>query len=194
MRDSQGHFCGGTLIGNDVVVTAAHCIGGGDPTNIAIGDDNRFRGERFDVKSRLIHPKYDDAKDSYDIALVFLEESARSLNIAMPKLNRDSSFPSAGRKAITMGWGNTNPNGGGLPTDLLAVELDVISNSECEAASRGGYSYSGYVYDSMICTETTDKDACQGDSGKTHHCVGLNRKHLASPLVQNAFFTIGIMF
>jgi len=164
MRDFRGHFCGGTLIGNDVVLTAAHCLINGAPGSVAIGSDNVDSGEKIAVASALKHPKYNTNNDNYDIALVFLREST-SHDIAMPKLNRDSSFPSAGRKAVTMGWGKTDANTESLPDELLAVELDVISNSVCEDASRGGYNYRGDIYDSMMCTSTTDKDACQGDSG-----------------------------
>jgi len=164
MRNFQGHFCGGTLIGNDVVLTAAHCLANGAPGSVSIGSDNVDSGEKRNVASALEHPKYNINNDDYDIALVFLEAST-SRDIAMPKLNRESSFPSAGGKAITMGWGKTDSGGASLPDELLAVELDVISNSECERASKGGYNYVGDIYDSMLCTHTKEKDACQGDSG-----------------------------
>jgi len=169
LQDSNGHFCGGTLIGNDVVLTAAHCLAGrGPPTSVNVGSDKVNSGEKINVASSWQHPDYGSrSMDDYDIGLVFLRKSLLSHDhdIEFPKLNRDLSFPSAGAKTTTMGWGLTNLDNQWLPEELMAVELDVISNSECEAASRGGYSYSGYVYDSMICTETTDKDACQGDSG-----------------------------
>lgn len=54
-----------------------------------------------------------------------------------------------------------------LRETLMVVDLQVISNEDCENAERGEVNYKGWIYDNMMCTYTGDSDACQGDSGKT---------------------------
>jgi trypsin len=164
LQDGKGHFCGGSLIGRDVVLTAAHCMG--NAFTVQIGSDQVDGGRSYSVRSTEKHPDYDSNSDSFDIALVFLDESTNG-DIQFLKVNDNSNFPSVGVTAITMGWGDTDEGDGmSLPKQLNAVNLNVISNNDCESASQGGDSYKGWIYDSMLCTYTKGKDACQGDSGE----------------------------
>mmetsp|Transcript_4522 Transcript_4522/g.8079 ORF Transcript_4522/g.8079 Transcript_4522/m.8079 type:complete len:348 (+) Transcript_4522:939-1982(+) len=66
-----------------------------------------------------------------------------------------------------MGWGGTAYGGDepSFPDDLQEVDLEVISNDECDNFKIGRDSYEGLIYDNMLCTYTEGKDACQGDSG-----------------------------
>ncbi|KAL3763296.1 hypothetical protein ACHAWU_008999 [Discostella pseudostelligera] len=66
-----------------------------------------------------------------------------------------------------MGWGDTDAARSiqNMPDELMIVELEVISNADCEKAESGTDSYNGYISDDMLCTEHEGQDACQGDSG-----------------------------
>jgi len=159
--DGSDHFCGGTLIAKDTVLTAAHCLGG---TIIAmIGGYEIADGEGILVVDQVAHPSYDFGTDEHDFALLFLEKST-TLDISLPRLNNNNDFPSSGFTTHVMGWGVMDD---GSPADsLMRVALTVISNEECESADTGDGNYNGRIYDDMICTDSSDgHDACQGDSG-----------------------------
>jgi len=70
--------------------------------------------------------------------------------------------PSAGSLAVVSGWGTLTP-GGSLPSQLQAVEVNIISRAACNSA----YADYGGITVNMICAGVIGggKDSCQGDSG-----------------------------
>lgn len=165
LQDNGGHFCGGAMIARDVVLTAAHCLNDGKNIEVVIGSDNVNQGQLLKVKEQIEHPNYLDVTDQYDMALLILEEPT-TLDIDLVKVNSDNLYPPVGTTTHVMGWGDTDPGSGqSLSEELLVVDLQVISNNQCEAAEQGGDKYAGWIYPSMLCTYTKGQDACQGDSG-----------------------------
>ncbi|KAL7443682.1 hypothetical protein ACHAXM_009340 [Skeletonema potamos] len=164
----SGHFCGGSLILKDVVLTAAHCLGGTFDVVIGRDDFNDSDGEIISTRWQIGHPGYNTDTDENDLALIVLSNPVQNV-VPLITLNDDSSYPSAGTIAYVMGWGVTDTgNNDPLPQQMQMVDVQVISNQDCETLERGGESYGGYgfgVYGSNICTYTEKKDACQGDSG-----------------------------
>ena len=141
------------------MLTAAHCLGGG--IEVIIGSDNVNQGERINVKTAIEHPDYNDGTDEYDIAILVLEQPTE-LDITLVQVNKDNNYPAAGRTAHTLGWGDTDPGDSQrLSDELMVVDVEVISNDECEAAEKGGDAYDGWIKDSMVCTFTNGQDACQ---------------------------------
>jgi hypothetical protein len=114
----------------------------------------------------MAHPGYDAATNENDIALLFLAEST-TLDISLPRLNNNNGFPSLGSTTFVMGWGKLDD--GSVADVLMRVDLAVMSNEDCDSADSGDGDYNGQIYDSMICTDSSDgQDACQGDSGETY--------------------------
>jgi len=161
-------LCGGSLIGNDVILTAAHCTPG-SKFSVRIGSNHVDKGVLIGTKRTVRHPNYNENTDEFDIAIVFLKNSitSLSLNIPLVRLNSNSSYPVAGSSVVVMGWGATAHGGGesSFQEDLQEVGLEVISNYECDNFKIGRDSYKGLIYENMLCTYTEGKDACQGDSG-----------------------------
>ena len=116
----------------------------------------------------MIHGSYNSITDGHDVGLLMLE-SLTTLDVTFPKLNNDNEFPSTGATSYAMGWGDTNVETDEVIADwLMIVDLDVISNEDCNAAEKGDVSYKNWITEDMMCTYRENQDACQGDSGMSH--------------------------
>ena len=166
LQDSMGHFCGGSLITKNVVLSAAHCQGG--DYEIALGrHDVSKGGQVVKVDREVPHKKYSDATTDNDFMLVFLKDPAelKEGQIGLVKLNNDASLPAEGDDVTVMGWGVTNTNTGSLSDVLMEVDVSVITNEKCDASSDGSDSYEGQITENMLCAMDKGEDSCQGDSG-----------------------------
>lgn len=162
-RDS--HYCGGSLIGRDVVLSAAHCGPALTSHKAVVGRHNlnTNQGQSISVASSFLHPFYNDKTTNNDIMLVFLEEPADE-DIQFVTLNADISSPAIDASVTVAGWGTTS-QGGSLSNVLLAVEKDAMSNEKCSGSTNGYDSYKGQISSGMLCASDYGEDSCQGDSG-----------------------------
>jgi len=173
LADNIGHFCGGSLIAKDVILTAAHCQGGS--YNIVLGrhdvDDND--GEVIGMKNEVPHPDYNSGTTDNDFMLVFLDSAVTATNVDLVKLNKESNVPSIGSSVTVMGWGDTDirDDVSKLSDVLMNVDVNVISNNECDASEGtiDGYydTYENQITNNMLCARVVGggEDSCQGDSG-----------------------------
>jgi trypsin len=172
LADSHGHFCGGSLIARHVVLTAAHCQGGRYDVVLGRHDLRTNKGQAIRMRKEVPHPDYNERTTDFDFMLVFLQSPADlGSDVGLVKLNNNPSVPWVGTTVTAMGWGDTDRRDhvSTLSDVLMKVQVNVISDEECDASSgyTDGYydSYEGQITENMLCARASRKDSCQGDSG-----------------------------
>jgi len=168
------HFCGGALIADRWVLSAAHCVKGQTAGKLKIvGGTNDIKDKTsptFRVK-RIVKQSYNDVTKVNDVSLLELErteddikkEAAESQHPLVPISLCSESFEPQGKQCIVSGWGHLQSKGGRVPDRDREVSVTVLHDVICDEMLRG------YPWDrhgkTMICAGGADKDACQGDSG-----------------------------
>ncbi|CAL8110686.1 unnamed protein product [Orchesella dallaii] len=168
LQFAGSHFCGGAILNENWIVTAAHCADSAGPLFYVVvaNQYNIYTNEGTERKhlvSRIVvHPDYDAQYFPNDIALMRLAQplvlDELATPIALPPANHT---PPAGYNSTVSGWGSLS-EGGLSPVYLHYVSVPFVSDEDCDAAyQQVGES----IVDSMVCAGLAGKDACQGDSG-----------------------------
>ncbi|XP_029725054.2 trypsin 3A1 isoform X2 [Aedes albopictus] len=170
----NNHFCGGSVLNDRWILTAAHCTKG--ITNASVlriragSTEVRSGGVLAQVRTIYFHPKQ-NSWSNYDFSLLELKEALK-LSKAVQPISlpaHDDSFED-GTLCEVSGWGNTrNANESSL--SLRAATVPLYNQEKCSTV----YKEYGGVSESMICAgyEEGGKDSCQGDSGGPLVCNGV---------------------
>jgi secreted trypsin-like serine protease len=161
----NSQFCGGTLVDEWFVVTAAHCIVPKSEMWVLTGTQSlaaNTGGVRRAVAQIVRHPQYNPRTSDFDIAVIKLATPAtgiRTAKLIMPA--QEATRAAAGDQAFVTGWGDLG--NGNFAIDLQQVKVPIVSQANCNDAN----SYDGAITSRMICAglQAGGKDSCQGDSG-----------------------------
>jgi trypsin len=123
-------LCTGTLITQQVVLTAAHCVyGQAGPFQISVGGSTLNSGRLIDVDATWYHPRYDSTYNQNDIGLLHLKTPA---NVSRLGKLPSNSLKSVGKKFLIVGWG-TDQNGS------ITGKLNRLTLNDQTAASKKNF-------------------------------------------------------
>ncbi|XP_062842183.1 trypsin [Trichomycterus rosablanca] len=172
LQYNNNHYCAGTLIHPQWVVSAAHCWKPNYLIKVVLSEHDLSKKEGleqvFNVSRTLVYYTYNYRTFDNDIMLLKLNQPAElNANVQPAKLpGSDTPALYGGMTCSVSGWGVTQVYSYQLSSVLRAVDVQVIQNCQ--------YYYYLRVTDNMVCAGSPlgGKDSCQGDSGGPLICNG----------------------
>ena len=181
-RPHREHYCAGSLIDRNSVLTAAHCVSfistfttpltlsfrdvrivvGGTVLNSKQGQPRRIQ-KLSDIS---IHPRFNEnVSGKYDAAVIKLGTPVTKSALALAKTGSDR-LERAGRLATIAGWGTTRAEsvsgsaGSNIPDRMQEARVPLVSDASCEGAYKGAFFPAV-----MVCAGEKGMGVCHGDSG-----------------------------
>lgn len=166
LQDAEGHFCGGSLIAPDLVLTAAHCLEGysSDEVTVLAGAtfSNRTQGQRRDATALVTHRRY-NRNPAFDIALVEVDRPFRENRRVQVIDLAVGADVAAASTATVAGWGDLSETDDRPVNRLRSAVVPLVDDATCQSQMQAEGEFIRMA--SELCAGGTGTDSCYGDSG-----------------------------
>ena len=152
------HICGGSIISESWIISAAHCGEQklGENFTIRSGSSRKSRGgEIHAVESTFSHPNYSSNTLDNDFMLLKLKEPLNFDEKRQPIQLGESYQYYQGAHVLTSGLGSTQDSMQSSEF-LRGVVVEISSSKKCKTA------YPNMITKNMFCAAGEKKDSCQG--------------------------------
>lgn len=169
LQMSGFHFCGGSIISEDTILTAGHCTVNypASMMKVRLGSSTSASGGALhEVQKVVRHENFRTGRRGIpenDVAVLKLKSSIDLGKTSQPIVLFDAKENTPdGVLSTISGWGNVR-EGGNAPAVLHTVDVPIVSKTDCSKA----YEKWGGIPEGQICAAfpAGGKDTCQGDSG-----------------------------
>jgi secreted trypsin-like serine protease len=174
LQTSSGtHFCGGSVLNANWILTAQHCVKSGStvtrPGRVAAGSTTlsgmSTTGQIRSVAEVIVYPGYSSPESGKDVALLRLSTpldlsgaNVKAIGL-LTAADASAGLTNPGVISTVTGWGNLS-SGGSSPNTLQTVDVALLSN----ATAQSSYPQETITPD-QLAAASPGKDSCQGDSG-----------------------------
>jgi len=171
LTNRNRQFCGGSLIDDIHILTAAHCVEhlsrpDVQHLKVKLGDHNIKDNDSTSIAKRVRrvvrHKGFSSKTLHYDVAILTLEDPVDFNEYISPICLARGNNQYEYQRVTVSGWG-TLQDRGRQPDDLMKVDVEVWRNSDCK--SSYGTNAPGGITSHMLCASLPNKDSCSGDSG-----------------------------
>ncbi|XP_035248528.1 coagulation factor X [Anguilla anguilla] len=171
MNTEDMGFCGGTILNEYFILSAAHCMNQTRSFYVIVGEFDRELDEGTEsihkVEQVLTHKHYVPETYHNDIALIKLKDPIRFTPFALPACLPENDFAEEvlmrQDQGMVSGFGRLR-EGGRQATLLQRLSVPYVDRAVCIESSQFK------ITNRMFCAgyDMETKDACQGDSGGPH--------------------------
>lgn len=178
------HYCGGTIISEHYILTAAHCldfmVGRESRLFVVVGDLNwrmsaaSLYGRRFGIEKLIIHSGYKSTAFGHDIGLIKTKESMKPLKVNGKYIINSVCLPEKGvehsGEAELVGWGLFS-NRNEMADSLQIADVPILPRPLCVDLYRRRTGLIQWligielITEKQVCAGTFGRGICQGDSG-----------------------------
>ncbi|XP_066595677.1 chymotrypsin-1-like [Prorops nasuta] len=173
ITETLRHTCGASIVTNQHILTAAHCVSGNKPDDFFVVTGSIWLekgGSTHKIQEIRVHEDYVGIRDNWknDIAVLKLSKPIQ-LNAETQILPLPTSNVSLDTICTISGWGKLSANNYTLPSVMQTTNQSIIPITECE----DGYHFK--LGDGRLCAmmgSGLESGICQGDSGGPLVCNG----------------------
>ncbi|KAM8764537.1 serine protease 55 [Rhynchonycteris naso] len=167
------HFCGGAIINEWWILTAAHCLTAEElhPKDLSVVlGANDLHSPSLEIKgvtTIVLHKNYTRLTMDNDVALLLLSSYITFSSLKKPICLPQKPSPTTWHECWVAGWGQTKTDDKtSMNSDLMKVPMIIIDWEKCLLEFPK-------LTENMLCAgyENKSYDACQGDSGGPLVCT-----------------------